>query len=79
MTTEMARRVTSTHEHTHRGGVLGAIRHLIAPHSHDHTELIDSATATREGSPDTGPAQSGDRSAFASHERQTMSRPGRSS
>jgi cation diffusion facilitator family transporter len=37
------------HQHTHRGGVLGAIRHLVAPHSHDHAELIDSATATREG------------------------------
>jgi cation diffusion facilitator family transporter len=37
------------HEHTHRGGVLGALRHLVAPHSHDHADLIDSATATREG------------------------------
>lgn len=37
------------HGHAHRGGVVGAIRHLVAPHSHDHAELIDSATATREG------------------------------
>jgi len=37
------------HTHTHRGGVLGAIRHLVAPHSHDHAELIDTATATRDG------------------------------
>jgi divalent metal cation (Fe/Co/Zn/Cd) transporter len=29
--------------------VVGASRHLVAPHSHDHAELIDSATATREG------------------------------
>jgi len=35
--------------HTHRGRLPGAIRRLVAPHSHDHAELIDSATATREG------------------------------
>jgi cation diffusion facilitator family transporter len=38
-----------TQEHAHRGGVVGAVRHLVAPHSHDHAELIDSATATRDG------------------------------
>jgi len=38
-----------TRGHSHRGRVLGPIRHLVAPHSHDHAELIDSATATREG------------------------------
>jgi cation diffusion facilitator family transporter len=40
------------HEHTGvsaRSSVLGALRHLVAPHSHDHAELIDSAAATRDG------------------------------
>jgi cation diffusion facilitator family transporter len=37
------------HFHERRAGLLGAIRRLVAPHSHDHAELIDSATATREG------------------------------
>ena len=38
------------HEHhEHRAGLFDAIRQLIAPHNHDHAELIDSATATREG------------------------------
>jgi cation diffusion facilitator family transporter len=37
------------HIHEHRAGLVGAIRQLVAPHSHDHADLIDSATATREG------------------------------
>jgi len=36
-------------ERDHEGGFLGAIRHLVAPHSHDHAAAIDSATADREG------------------------------
>ena len=36
-------------EHDHEGGLLAAIRHLVAPHSHDHAAAIDSATANREG------------------------------
>ncbi len=37
------------HEHEHAGGVLAAMRSLIAPHSHDHAAAIDTATADREG------------------------------
>jgi hypothetical protein len=37
------------HIHEHGGGLLAAIRQLVAAHGHDHAELIDSATATREG------------------------------
>jgi cation diffusion facilitator family transporter len=37
------------HQHSHHGGVVGAVRHLVAPHSHDHAEVIDSAAATHEG------------------------------
>jgi cation diffusion facilitator family transporter len=37
------------HTHGQRRGLLGAFRQLVAPHSHDQAELIDSATATREG------------------------------
>jgi cation diffusion facilitator family transporter len=38
------------HEHEHEaGGVLAAIKHLFAPHSHDHADSIDSAAATSEG------------------------------
>src|SRR5262245_5065453 len=33
-------------EHDHQGGILGAIRHLVAPHSHDHAAAIASATAS---------------------------------
>ena len=33
----------------HEVGFLGAIRHLVALHSHDHAAAIDSATANREG------------------------------
>jgi cation diffusion facilitator family transporter len=35
--------------HDHRGGVVGALRHLLAPHSHDHADAIDAATADRQG------------------------------
>ena len=37
------------HDHDHRGGLLGVIRHLFAPHRHDHADMIDSARANREG------------------------------
>ena len=37
------------HSHDHRGGLVGAVRHFFAPHSHDHAELIDTASANREG------------------------------
>lgn len=36
-------------EHAHRGGALGAVRHLLTPHSHDHAAAIDTATADHEG------------------------------
>jgi cation diffusion facilitator family transporter len=46
----------SHHEHDHdherdraHRGVLGVIRHALSPHSHDHAEIIDTATADREG------------------------------
>lgn len=35
--------------HDHPRGLVGAIRHLFSPHSHDHAAAIDSATANREG------------------------------
>jgi cation diffusion facilitator family transporter len=35
--------------HGHRHGVWGAIRHALSPHSHDHAEVIDTASANREG------------------------------
>lgn len=31
------------HDHQHRGGLLGAVREVFAPHSHDHTDSIDDA------------------------------------
>jgi hypothetical protein len=34
------------HSHEHRAGLLGAIRRLVAPHSHDHAELIRHHFAT---------------------------------
>jgi cation diffusion facilitator family transporter len=37
------------HGHDERDGVIGAIRHLFAPHSHDYGDSIDSAAATKEG------------------------------
>ena len=37
------------HDHHHRGGLIGAIRHLFAPHGHDHAESLDAATADGEG------------------------------
>lgn len=37
------------YDHNHRHGLWGAIRHAFTPHSHDHAEMIDTATATREG------------------------------
>src|ERR671930_2372205 len=40
------------HEHEHGAshrGVLGVIRHALSAHSHDHAEMIDTATADREG------------------------------
>jgi cation diffusion facilitator family transporter len=37
------------HAHVRDRGVLGAIRHALSPHSHDHADLIDTATAHREG------------------------------
>jgi cation diffusion facilitator family transporter len=35
--------------HDHRGGLIGGLRHFVAPHSHDHADVIDTATADREG------------------------------
>jgi cation diffusion facilitator family transporter len=36
--------------HDHRGGLLkNGLWHLVAPHSHDHADVIDTATADREG------------------------------
>jgi len=40
------------HSHEHGAtlrGLLGALRHALSPHSHDHAEIIDTATADREG------------------------------
>jgi cation diffusion facilitator family transporter len=34
------------HEHHHRGGVIGALRELISPHSHDHIDAVDDALAS---------------------------------
>lgn len=31
------------HDHEHAGGLLGRLRHALTPHSHDHTEAIQSA------------------------------------
>jgi len=39
----------SGHGHSRRRGVWGALRHALSPHSHDHAEIIDTATANREG------------------------------
>jgi cation diffusion facilitator family transporter len=37
------------HGHEHRRGVWAAVRHWLSPHSHDHADAIDTATANREG------------------------------
>ena len=29
--------------HHHRGGLLGVVREVFAPHSHDHTDSVDDA------------------------------------
>lgn len=38
-----------SHDHDHRRGVIGAIRHLFSSHSHDHADSIDAATADGAG------------------------------
>ena len=39
-----------SHEHEHRGGIVGALQSVFAPHSHDHSDSIDDAlTASNEG------------------------------
>jgi cation diffusion facilitator family transporter len=35
--------------HDHRRGMIGAVRHLLSPHSHDHADKIDAATAHGDG------------------------------
>ena len=37
------------HEHRHRAGIVGALRHLFSSHSHDHADSVDAATASAEG------------------------------
>ena len=37
------------HDHHSHRSTLGALRHFFAPHSHDHGDVIDAATANREG------------------------------
>ena len=38
------------HDHDHPGGIVGALRSIFAPHSHDHSDSIDDAlTASNEG------------------------------
>jgi cation diffusion facilitator family transporter len=37
------------HHHRHRGGIVGAVRHLFSSHTHDHAESVDAAAADGEG------------------------------
>jgi cation diffusion facilitator family transporter len=35
--------------HDHRRGLVGALRHVFSPHSHDHADSLDAATADGQG------------------------------